>query len=36
MGPRAIGRSWGPCVSLPKLKKAYEKRHQGHLMGAPY
>ncbi|CAI9604871.1 unnamed protein product, partial [Staurois parvus] len=35
--------SWGPCaigdhgapVSLPKLKKAYEKRYQGHLMGPP-
>ncbi|CAI9585040.1 unnamed protein product, partial [Staurois parvus] len=33
-GPRAIG-DYGAPVSLPKLKKAYEKRYQGHLMGPP-
>ncbi|CAI9595296.1 unnamed protein product [Staurois parvus] len=33
-GPRAIGDHGAP-VSLPKLKKAYEKRYQGHLMGPP-
>ncbi|CAI9559093.1 unnamed protein product, partial [Staurois parvus] len=31
-GPRAIGDHGAP-VSLPRLKKAYEKRYQGHLMG---
>ncbi|CAI9581146.1 unnamed protein product, partial [Staurois parvus] len=34
MGPRAIGDRGAP-VSLPKLKKAYEKGTRGHLMGAP-
>ncbi|CAI9621724.1 unnamed protein product, partial [Staurois parvus] len=33
-GPQAIGNHGAP-VSLPKLKKAYEKRYQGHLMGPP-
>ncbi|CAI9620536.1 unnamed protein product [Staurois parvus] len=33
-GPRAIRDHRAP-VSLPKLKKAYEKRYQGHLMGPP-
>ncbi|CAI9610334.1 unnamed protein product, partial [Staurois parvus] len=33
-GPRAIGDHGAP-VSLPKLKKAYEKRYQWHLMGLP-
>ncbi|CAI9624300.1 unnamed protein product [Staurois parvus] len=35
-GPRAIGDHGAP-VSLPKLKKAYEKgtRGDGHLMGPP-
>ncbi|CAI9554868.1 unnamed protein product, partial [Staurois parvus] len=32
MGPPSNRGSWGP-VSFPKLKKAYEKRYQGHLMG---
>ncbi|CAI9589909.1 unnamed protein product, partial [Staurois parvus] len=33
-GPRAIGRHGVP-VSLPKLKKDYEKGTRGHLMGPP-
>ncbi|CAI9534192.1 unnamed protein product, partial [Staurois parvus] len=33
-GPQAIGDHGAP-VSLPKLKKAYEKRYQEHLMGPP-
>ncbi|CAI9541051.1 unnamed protein product, partial [Staurois parvus] len=33
-GPWAIGDHGAP-VSLPKLKKAYEKRYQGNLMGPP-
>ncbi|CAI9595844.1 unnamed protein product, partial [Staurois parvus] len=33
-GPQAIG-DHGASVSLPKLKKAYEKGTRGHLMGPP-
>ncbi|CAI9567060.1 unnamed protein product, partial [Staurois parvus] len=33
-GPREIGDHGAP-VSLPKLKKAYEKGTMGHLMGPP-
>ncbi|CAI9570399.1 unnamed protein product [Staurois parvus] len=33
-GPRAIGDHWAP-VSLPKLKKAYEKGIRG-ISWAPY
>ncbi|CAI9616473.1 unnamed protein product, partial [Staurois parvus] len=33
-GPRAIG-DHGASVSLPKLKKTYEKGSRGHLMGPP-
>ncbi|CAI9562575.1 unnamed protein product, partial [Staurois parvus] len=33
-GLRAIGDHGAP-VPLPKLKKAYEKRYQGHLRGPP-
>ncbi|CAI9588178.1 unnamed protein product, partial [Staurois parvus] len=34
MGPPGNRGSWGPCV-LAQTQKAYEKRYQGHLMGAP-
>ncbi|CAI9537425.1 unnamed protein product, partial [Staurois parvus] len=34
MGPLGNRGSWA-LVSLLKLKKAYEKRYQGHLMGPP-
>ncbi|CAI9563235.1 unnamed protein product, partial [Staurois parvus] len=34
MGPPAIGDHGAP-VSLPKLKKAYEKGTGRHLMGPP-
>ncbi|CAI9536690.1 unnamed protein product, partial [Staurois parvus] len=33
-GPRAIGDHGAP-VSLPKLKKAYDKSYQGYLMRPP-
>ncbi|CAI9595048.1 unnamed protein product [Staurois parvus] len=35
MGPPGAIGDHGAPVSLLKLKKAYEKRYQGHLMGPP-